>query len=151
MNGRLVALGVLLGLGGLALALAAGTGLLAGDLAALPVVVLGAGLAGFGAVVVRAGARAPAPRTAGARRGGAFGVVPGPAGDVGADYRHRDHGDGDDPGDWSSGGGSSDGDSGRGSSGGDSGGGWFFGGGDSGGGGWSSGGGGDSGGGGGSW
>ncbi|NJP32942.1 hypothetical protein [Micromonospora thermarum] len=141
MNGRLVALGVLLGLGGLALVLAAGIGLLAGDLAALPVLVLGAGLALFGAVVVRAGARAP--RAAAVRRGGALGTIPGPAGDIGTDYRNRDYGDSGGSGGWSSGG-----DSG-GSSGGDSGGGWFSGGGDSGG-GWSSGGG-DSGGGGGGW
>ncbi|MGN9775438.1 hypothetical protein ACTMS0_06625 [Micromonospora sp. H33] len=136
MNARQVALGVLLGLGGVALALAAGAGLLAGDPAGLPVLVLGVGLALFGALVAWAGARASSPRAAHGRGGGALGTIPGPVGDIGADYRNRDYGD--------------TGDSGGGSSGGDSGGGWFSGGGDSGG-GWSSGGGGDSGGGGGSW
>jgi hypothetical protein len=138
MNGRQVILGGLLALGGSVLVVIAGAAtFLAGDLAALPVLLLGGGLILLGALLGRAGTQASAPRSVvRGRRGGGFGYVPGPTGDYGASYDDdRHHGGTGDPGGWSSGG--------------DSGGGWSFGGGDSGG-GWSSGGGGDSGGGGGS-
>ncbi|MFI5925018.1 hypothetical protein ACIA3K_03440 [Micromonospora sp. NPDC051543] len=129
MNGRrVVSGGVILLLGALG-ALVSVPVLLAGDTAVLPITILGVGAMALGAVQLRAGLRASAPRR-GPRR------VPGPR------RRHADtsvpltyYGD--------SGGGDRS-DSG---SGGDSGGGGFFGGGDSGGG--FSGGGGDSGGGGG--
>ncbi len=148
MNAGRVFLGVLLGLGGAALVLAAGVGVLAGDFAALPVLVLGGVVAVVGVVLARSGLRGPARRTVRTSRGHSSGYyLPGPAADAGAAYHHneRDHDS-----DRNHGGGWSGGDSGGGwsSGGGDSGGGWSSGGGDSGG-GWSSGGG-DSGGGGGS-
>ncbi|MEU7921304.1 hypothetical protein [Micromonospora zamorensis] len=71
MNGRrVVAGGTLLAVGTIAAVLAAPV-LLAGDLATLPIMIFGGGAAAFGAVWLRDGLRAPAPRR-GAR------AVPGP-------------------------------------------------------------------------
>ncbi|MGV9215022.1 hypothetical protein ACTFTM_24445 [Micromonospora sp. RB23] len=147
MNGRRVVSGGTILLVGALGALVSAPVLLAGNPAVLPITILGVAAMAFGAVQLRGGLRAPAPRR-GPRR------VPGP--------RHR-HADTSVPltyygaGDWSGSGDSGSGDSGGGFFGGDSGGGGFsggdsggggFSGGDSGGGGFS-GGGGDSGGGGG--
>ncbi|MEV4764189.1 hypothetical protein AB0J89_16360 [Micromonospora chokoriensis] len=128
MNGWRVVTGVMILSGGALGALLSAPVLLAGDTAALPITILGAGAMAFGAVQVRGGLQAPAPRREPRR-------VPGPR------RRHADTSTpatyyGDSNGwDWSGGGG---GDSrGGGSSGGD-----FGGGGSSGGGGGDSGGGG---------
>ncbi|MDG4840866.1 hypothetical protein O7631_30440 [Micromonospora sp. WMMD967] len=127
MNGWRVATGVVILSGGVLGALLSAPVLLAGDVAVLPITILGVGAMAFGAVLVRGGLRAPAPRRAPRR-------VPGPR------RRHADtsipstyYGDSNGW-DWSRGG---DGDSGGGGySGGDFGGGGSSGGGgDSGGGG----------------
>ncbi|MET8280759.1 hypothetical protein [Micromonospora sp. NPDC005174] len=146
---RVVSGGVILSVGALGALLSLPV-LLAGDTAVLPITILGAGAMALGAMQLRAGLRASAPRR-GPRR------VPGPRrrhadtsvplmyyGDPGGGDR-SDGGSGSDGGDRSDGG---SGDSGGGFFGGDSGGGGFFGGGGDSGGGFS-GGGGDSGGGGG--
>ncbi|KOX10732.1 hypothetical protein ADK66_07515 [Micromonospora sp. NRRL B-16802] len=119
-----MAVGVLLLGAGVLAVLAAARVLLTGDLAPLPIMIIGGGAIVFGAVRLRAGLRAPAPRRS---------VRPGQGG------RHADtsipwtYYGGSDSGGWSGGG-----DSGGGwPGGGDSGGGWP-GGGDSGG-GWSGG------------
>ncbi|MEU7774909.1 hypothetical protein AB0C44_26635 [Micromonospora taraxaci] len=121
MNGWRVATGVMILSGGALGALLSAPVLLAGDTAALPITILGAGAMAFGAVQVRGGLRAPAPRRAPRR-------VPGPR------QRHADTSIPSTYWDWSRGG---DGDSaGGGHSGGDFGGGGSSGGGgDSGGGG----------------
>ncbi|WP_422736277.1 hypothetical protein ACN263_22205 [Micromonospora sp. WMMD729] len=142
MNGRRVVSGGMILLVGALGALVSAPVLLAGNPAVLPITILGVAAMALGAVQLRGGLRAPAPRR-GPRR------VPGPR------RRHADtsvpltyYGAGDWPGSGDPGSGDSGGgDSGGGFFGGDSGGGGFFGG-DSGGGGFS-GGGGDSGGGGG--
>ncbi|MFJ2081885.1 hypothetical protein ACIOBK_05000 [Micromonospora chokoriensis] len=127
MNGWRVVTGVMILSGGALGALLSAPVLLAGDTAALPITILGAGAMAFGAVLVRGGLQATAPRRAPRR-------VPGPR------QRHTDtsipstyYGDSNGW-DWSRGG---DGDSaGGGHSGGDFGGGGSSGGGgDSGGGG----------------
>ncbi|WP_433114577.1 hypothetical protein [Micromonospora sp. CA-246542] len=136
MNGRrVVSGGVILSVGALGALLSVPV-LLAGDTAVLPITVLGVVAAALGAVQLRAGLRASAPRRAPRR-------VPGP---------RRRHADTSVPlmyyGDSGGGDRSDGGDSGGGFFGGESGGGGFFGGGGDSGGGFS-GGGGDSGGGGG--
>lgn len=71
MNGWRVATGVVILSSGALGALLSVPVLLAGDTAALPIMILGVGAMAFGAVQVRGGLRAPAPRRAPRR-------VPGP-------------------------------------------------------------------------
>ncbi|MGW3787748.1 hypothetical protein ACWD5Z_24405 [Micromonospora chokoriensis] len=71
MNGWRVVTGVMILSGGALGALLSAPVLLDGDTAALPITILGAGAMAFGAVQVRGGLRAPAPRRAPRR-------VPGP-------------------------------------------------------------------------
>ncbi|MET8371598.1 hypothetical protein [Micromonospora profundi] len=130
MDRRRVVVGGLLLAAGVLAVLPAARVLLTGDLAPLPIMIIGGGAMLFGAVRLRAGLRAPAPRRP---------VRPGP----GQGMRHADtsipgtYYGGSDSGSWSGGGDSGGGWSGGGDSGGSSGGGWS-GGGDSGG-GWSGG------------
>ncbi|TWJ20226.1 hypothetical protein [Micromonospora endolithica] len=126
MNGRQVGVGVLLAGGGSLLLLVGGSALVAGDLGALPVLVLGGGLVAVGLLLARAGARARVSRPVSRRQHqGGYGYGYPPASDVGVgDAFDADRARG---GSWwsggDSGGGWSGGDSGGGFSGGDSGGG----------------------------